>query len=108
MEEEKDFIMRQIHQVIDNLGRYLTKDSLKAYIDYDLASQSALTEREIDQILLIQDLKEVVSRYQISQDTLSRDLSLDLDQIEAYYHLEEDLPDPVHAKIQAFVKNHSD
>lgn len=106
MEEERDFLMRQIHQFVKGIGRFLTRDSLKEFINEDLSAEATLTDQEIDQILLLNTLKEIIEDNRIDEDTLKQKLNITLLEVDRYYQLHDHLTDDQHEKIQAFIMHY--
>lgn len=102
MEIERDYLMRQIHQLAEGLGRLLTKESIKEFINYDLDDQEALSDKEIDDLLQLSALLDAIDRYQISESNLQAQLGLTFEQVNKYYHLEHPLPDDLYHSIEEF------
>lgn len=57
--EDKDFIVRQVQQLAEGIGKFLGKESIKELIKYDQSQDGALTDDEIETILLVVDVKEI-------------------------------------------------
>lgn len=88
MEEERDFIMRQIKQIAKNFGSFLSKESLKEFINYDQSSQESLSDDELDQILLISSLKDAIELNQLSQNLVESETGFSAEEIEEAHNLE--------------------
>lgn len=99
MEEEKDFIMRQVKQVAKNLGSFLSKESLKEFLHYDLSNQESLSDREIEQILLISSLKETITMNQLSETFVESETGLSAIDIEKAHNLDFLISDTQEQKI---------
>lgn len=88
MEEEKDFIMRQIKQIAKNFGSFLSKESLKEFINYDQFSEESISDEELDQILLISSLKEAIEINQLSESFIELKTGFHPEEIEKAHNLE--------------------
>lgn len=107
METEKDFLMRQIKEMAKNLGSFLSKESIKEFIDYDRSSQESLSDKEIDQILLISSLKETIRNNQLSEDFVKSKTEFNSDEIEKAHNLEIEINDKQYQKISSLLNTYN-
>lgn len=106
MEEEKDFIMRQIKQIAKNLGSFLSKESLREFINYDQSSEESLSDEELDQILLISSLEETIRINQLSEDFVKSETGFSAAEIENAHNLEFIINDQQQQKINSLLKKY--
>lgn len=104
MEVEKDFIMRQIKQIAKNFGSFLSKESLKEFINYDQSSEESLTDQEIDQILLISSLKEAIQMNQLSEKLVESETGFSAEEIEHAHNLEFEINEKQQQKINNLLR----
>ncbi|MBM6614984.1 hypothetical protein JTF06_08780 [Desemzia sp. RIT804] len=82
--EDKDFILRQVQELAEGIGKFLGKESIKELINYDQSQEDALTDEDIETILLISNIREIQQNKTLSDEEISRELGIaekDLDDL---------------------------
>lgn len=74
--EDKDFIIRQIKQLAEGLGQFLTLNSVKEMIQYDDEEEGVLSDAEIEAILLMYNVRKIQQENDLSNETLSKELGI--------------------------------
>lgn len=84
--EDKDFIVRQVQQLAEGIGKFLGKESIKELINYDQSQEGALTDDEIETILLMTDIKEIQENKSLSNQEVSKELGITEKDLEDLYN----------------------
>lgn len=74
--EDKDFIIRQIKQVAEGLGQFLSLNSVKEMVQYDDTEEDVLSDEEIGAILLMHNVRKVQQDKNLSDEALSKELGI--------------------------------
>lgn len=74
--EDKDFIIRQIKQVAEGLGQFLSLNSVKEMVQYDDIEEDVLSDEEIEAILLMHNVRKVQQDKNLSDEALSKELGI--------------------------------
>jgi len=74
--EDKDFIVRQIKQIAEGLGQFLSLNSVKEMIQYDDTEEDVLSDEEIEAILLMHNVRKVQQDKNLSDEALSKELGI--------------------------------
>lgn len=74
--EEKDFIIRQIKQLAQGLGTMLNLKSVKELINYEQNATDALSDEEIENVLLITEVEERLTARGLSAEAAAGALGL--------------------------------
>lgn len=86
--EDKDFIVRQVQQLAEGIGKFLGKESIKELINYDQSQDDTLTDDEIETILLIIDIKEIQENKNLSNQEVAKELGITEDDLVNLYNSE--------------------
>lgn len=81
--EDKDFILRQIHQLAEGLGMMLSKNTLKELINYDQAESVKLSDDDIEGIILVVDAKQKAQALGLTEAGTAQQLGFSLAQWQA-------------------------
>lgn len=73
---EKDFLMRQIQQLIKGFGRMVTVESIKDFIHLDNSIQ--LTDAELDQLIITELLKETQKTHAYTDEEMAQNIQISL------------------------------
>lgn len=73
---EKDFLMRQIQQLIKGFGRMVTVESIKDFIHLDNSIQ--LTDAELDQLIITELLKETQKTHAYTDGEMAQNIQISL------------------------------
>lgn len=106
MENEKDFLMRQIKEIAKGLANFLSKETIKEFIDYDLSSQESLSDEEIETIILISSLKEVIRVNDLSESFVKSKIGFDSKEIEKIHNLEIEIEEKEYQKISNLINTY--
>ncbi|MER2295397.1 MAG: hypothetical protein ABS913_08760 [Desemzia incerta] len=82
--EDKDFILRQVQELAEGIGKFLGKDSIKELINYDQSQEGALTNEDIETILLVTTIRDIQESEGMSDKDISTALGMterDLDDL---------------------------
>ncbi|MEG0679859.1 MAG: hypothetical protein RR439_08475 [Carnobacterium sp.] len=74
--EDKDFIMRQVKQLAEGIGKFLGLESIKELINYDQSEEDILSDDEIEGIILITDVKEIQKKKKLSNKEIAKKLEI--------------------------------
>lgn len=74
--EERDFIIRQVQQLAEGIGKLLGKESVKELIQYDQSQGDALSDDDIETILLMVDVKDIQTSNQLSPKEISQEIGI--------------------------------
>ena len=74
--EDKDFIMRQVKQLAEGIGKFLGLKSIKELINYDQSEEDILSDDEIEGIILITDVKEIQKNKKLSNKEIAKELEM--------------------------------
>ena len=86
--EDRDFIIRQVQQLAEGVGKFLGKESIKELINYDQSQKDALSDDEIETILLITNIKEIQENEELSNQEVSRELGIAENDLDNLYNSE--------------------
>ena len=86
--EDKDFIIRQVQQLAEGVGKFLGKESIKELINYDQTQDGALSDDDIESILLMTNIKEIQESEQLSNKEVARELNISETDLEDLYNSE--------------------
>lgn len=86
--EDKDFIIRQVQQLAEGVGKFLGKESIKEFINYDQTQEDALSDDDIESILLMTNIKEIQERKQLTNQGISRELGITENELDKLYNSE--------------------
>lgn len=86
--EDKDFILRQVQELAEGIGKFLGKDSIKELINYDQSQEGALSDEDIETILLITTIRDIQESEGLSDEDLSSELGMIEDDLEKLYNNE--------------------
>lgn len=64
--EDKDWIMRQIKQLASGIGKFLGKDSVKEIVNLEFKESGGMTDKELDDVLLLIDVEKKLMNSNIS------------------------------------------
>lgn len=84
--EEKDFIMRQVKQLAEGMGKFLGLESIKEIINYDQAEEDKLSDDEIETIILMTNLQEIQKEKRLSNEEISKELGITEQDLEELYN----------------------
>lgn len=102
--EEKDFIMRQIKQLAEGMGKFLGLESIKEIINYDQAEEDKLSDDEIETIILMTNLQEIQKEKRLSNEEISKELGIAEQDLEELYNSERFAAPAEHIEIRDFVE----
>lgn len=105
--EDKDFIIRQVQQLAEGIGKFLDKESIKELIHYDQSQDETLMDDEIEMILLITDVKEIQEVNKLSQKDIARELGITEMDLEKLYNHERFADSTELKAIQEFVDQYT-
>lgn len=86
--EDKDFIIRQVQQLAEGVGKFLGKESIKELINYDQTQEGALSDDDIESILLMTNIKEIQESEQLSHKEVAGELNISETDLEDLYNSE--------------------
>lgn len=86
--EEKDFIMRQVKQLAEGMGKFLGLESIKEIINYDQAEEDKLSDDEIETVILMTNLQEIQKDKRVSNEEISKELGITEQDLEELYSSE--------------------
>lgn len=86
--EDKDFILRQVQELAEGIGKFLGKDSIKELINYDQSQEGALTNEDIETILLVTTIRDIQESESLSDEDLSSELGMTEQDLEKLYNNE--------------------
>lgn len=86
--EDKDFIIRQVQQLAEGVGKFLGKESTKELINYDQSQEHALSDDDIETILLITNIKEIQESEQLSNKEVAKELGISENDLNDLYNSE--------------------
>lgn len=74
--EDKDFILRQVQELAEGIGKFLGKESIKELVNYDQSQEGALSDEDIEAILLITTIRDIQESEGLSDEDLSNELGI--------------------------------
>lgn len=74
--EDKDFIIRQIKQLAEGIGQFLSLQSVKELIHYDNAEKGLVSDEEIEAILLMHNIRKVQQDQNLTDKVISGKLEI--------------------------------
>lgn len=86
--EDRDFIIRQVQQLAEGIGKFLGKESIKELINYDQTQEGALSDDDIESILLMTNIKEIQESEQLSNKDVASELNISETDLEGLYNNE--------------------
>lgn len=86
--EDKDFILRQVQELAEGIGKFLGKESIKELINYDQSHEGALSDEDIEAILLITSIRDIQESEGLSNEDLSSELGMPENDLEKLYNNE--------------------
>lgn len=86
--EDKDFILRQVQELAEGIGKFLGKDSIKELINYDQSQEGALSDEDIETILLVTSIRDIQESEGLSDEDLSSELGMTEQDLEKLYNNE--------------------
>lgn len=86
--EDKDFILRQVQELAEGVGKFLGKDSIKELINYDQSQEGALSDEDIEAILLVTTIRDIQESQGLSDEDLSSELGMTEQDLERLYNNE--------------------
>lgn len=102
--EDKDFILRQVQELAEGIGKFLGKESIKELINYDQSQEGALSDEDIEAILLITTIRDIQESEGLSDEDLSNELGMPENGLEKLYNNERSVtPDELNA-LRDFVE----
>lgn len=102
--EDKDFILRQVQELAEGIGKFLGKESIKELINYDQSQEGALSDEDIEVILLITTIRDIQESEGLSDEDLSNELGMPENGLEKLYNNERSVtPDELNA-LRDFVE----
>ena len=69
--EDKDFILRQVQELAEGIGKFLGKDSIKELINYDQSQEGALSDEDIEAILLVSTIRDIQESEELSDEDIA-------------------------------------
>lgn len=78
--EDKDFILRQVKQLAQGLGMMLSKNTLKELINYEQSETAALSDEEIEAIILMTDVESKAKRENLSAKEMAEKIGMTKDE----------------------------
>lgn len=107
MQEEKDYLMRQIKQIAQSLGYFLSIGSIKDLINLGADSNEHLTDQEIETILLVTQLQGTIESNDLSSKEVEAETGLNSNDIDMLDRLERELTEEESDKIISFIDKHA-
>lgn len=102
--EDKDFVLRQVQELAEGIGKFLGKDSIKELINYDQSQEGALSDEDIEAILLVTTIRDIQESESLSDEDLSSELGMTEQDLEKLYNNERSVtPDELNA-LRDFVE----
>lgn len=86
--EDKDFVLRQVQELAEGIGKFLGKDSIKELINYDQSQEGALSDEDIEAILLVTTIRDIQESEGLSDEDLSSELGMTEQDLEKLYNNE--------------------
>lgn len=86
--EDKDFIMRQVKQLAEGMGKFLGLESIKELINYDQSEEGVLSDDEIEAIILMANVKEIQKDRKLSNKEVSKELGITEKDLDNLYNSE--------------------
>lgn len=86
--EDKDFVLRQVQELAEGIGKFLGKDSIKELINYDQSQEGALSDEDIEAILLVTTIRDIQESESLSDEDLSSELGMTEQDLEKLYNNE--------------------
>lgn len=86
--EDKDFVLRQVQELAEGIGKFLGKDSIKELINYDQSQEGALSDEDIEAILLVTTIRDIQESEGWSDEDLSSELGMTEQDLEKLYNNE--------------------
>lgn len=86
--EDKDFVLRQVQELAEGIGKFLGKDSIKELINYDQSQEGALSDEDIETILLVTSIRDIQKSEGLSDEDLSSELGMTENDLENLYNNE--------------------
>lgn len=83
--EDKDFVLRQVQELAEGIGKFLGKDSIKELINYDQSQEGALSDEDIEAILLVTTIRDIQESEGWSDEDLSSELGMTEQDLEKLY-----------------------
>lgn len=105
--EDKDFIMRQVQQLAEGIGKFLGKESIKELINYDQTQEDALTDDEIETILLIVNVKEIQNQEKLSNKEVSTELGISENDLDHLYKVERSATSAEFTALNRFIDKYA-
>lgn len=101
--EDKDFILRQVQELAEGIGKFLGKDSIKELINYDQSQEGALSDEDIEAILLITTIRDIQESEGLSDEDLSNELGMPENGLENLYNNERSVTEDELETLRDFV-----
>ncbi|GBD66869.1 hypothetical protein TEHN7128_1515 [Tetragenococcus halophilus subsp. halophilus] len=103
--EDKDFIIRQIKQLAEGIGQFLSLQSVKELIHYDNAEKDLVSDAEIEAILLMHSVRKIQQDNNLTDETVSEELGVNQDDLASLENAEKvPTPDEL-VSLRNFVNN---
>lgn len=78
--EDKDFIIRQVKQFARGLGMMLSKNSLRELINYEQSETNALSDEELESIILLADVNDKLKKEHLSEKEIAERFGMKLEE----------------------------
>lgn len=101
MIEDRDFLMRQIKQMIQNLGKILDRNTLRELL---ALSEDDMSNEELDSFYLMGQVDIIAAEKQLTPQHLSVDLGIDIDRLEDLFKGQAFLTEPEATNVQSFLE----
>ena len=102
--EDKDFVLRQVQELAEGIGKFLGKESIKELINYDQSQEDALSDEDIETILLISNIREIQQNKALSDEEISKELGLAEQDLDDLYNNERSAASVELAALREFVE----
>lgn len=102
--EDKDFVLRQVQELAEGIGKFLGKESIKELINYDQSQEDALSDEDIETILLITTMRDIQQRKGLSDNEVLSALGMTENDVDNLYNNERSATAMELAELRKYVE----